>query len=678
MYPLPQSRVWRTRRLALQPLAAVVIGALGLPAQAANEFTGLGFLGTGTSSIAYGISADGSVVVGDIVNGSNFEAFRWTGGVMTGALGSVGTGTSSHAYAVSENGSVVVGGNYTGGKWVASIWTGGVMTGLGILYGGTGSYAYGVSADGSVVAGATYSGSNWEAFRWTQAGGMTGLGFIHWWGYGSSAAQGISADGSVVVGGDYKSDYNWQAFRWTQAGGMTGLGFLPGGNHSYANGVSADGSVVVGESHNGSNLEAFRWTQADGMTGLGFLGTGTTSYAYGASADGGVVVGKSHNGSNYEAFRWTLATGMASVAGWLAGGGVTVPAGWGLYEAKGVSGNGNVVVGNATDPDGKTQAWLARVGPASGLITDIPAFNATLIEAGGRAVQAGAGLPNLALFGAHHRSLLDSGLARSADGACAWATADAARNQQTDTRMELAEVGACKDIGSARLGVGVGTARARQDWSLGGGAKYDGQYLIAEAANAFWGGMEGSLTGYYGRFDAQLNRHYLNGANVDTSTGKPDATSTALRARFDWKDAAKLGQFSLSPYAAYTWLETKLDAYTETGGGFPAQFAAATWRTNDLRVGAAAKTALSAATDLRLGLEAVHRLDDSTNGVSGQVVDLWGFSLPGESVRQTWARATADVDHRLSHTTMLTFGANAATSGGDTTWGMTAGLRASF
>ncbi len=228
--------------------------------------------------------------------------------------------------------------------------------------------------------------------------------------------------------------------------------------------------------------------------------------------------------------------------------------------------------------------------------------------------------------------------------------------------MALAEVGVCKDIGSARLGAGVGTAQAKQDWSLGGGAKYDGQYLYLEAANAFGRGLEGSLAGYTGRFDTRLNRNYMNGVNVDTSSGRPDAQSTALRARLDWKDVAQLGAFSLSPYAAWTWMETKLDAYTETGGGFPAQFAAARWRTNDLR----------------LGLEAVHRFDDSTSGVNGQVVGLWNFGLPGQQVKQTWGRVTADVDHRLSNTTALTFGANAATTGGDASWSVTAGLRANF
>jgi hypothetical protein len=308
-------------------------------------------------------------------------------------------------------------------------------------------------------------------------------------------------------------------------------------------------------------------------------------------------------------------------------------------------------------------------------IDTVNEFATTLIESGQNSAQAGLGLPNAALFGAHHRSLLDSGLARSENGTCAWATADAAGNSSIDFRTELAEAGVCKDVGSARLGIGVGQAWSRQDRLLGGKTTYDGQYLIAEAANAFGNGMEASLTGYYGRFDTEMRRNYTNGPSVDSSAANPDAESVALRARLDWKDVTKLGPFSLSPYAAYAWTETELDAYTETGGGFPQQFAATTWRTHDIRIGAAAKTPLSASTDLRLSLEAAHRFDSNTGGVSGP-----NFNIPGQIAEETWAHVTVDVDHRLSNSTALTFGAGATGSDDSDSWGwgVTAGLRSNF
>jgi probable HAF family extracellular repeat protein len=546
------------------------------------------------------------------------------------------------------------------------------MQDLGTL-GGTNSWASGVSANGAVVVGdSLIAGGAFRAFRWTGSG-MQDLGTL---GGTNSSASGVSADGAVVVGGSQiAGDATSHAFRWT-GGGMQDLGTL-GGAESWASGVSADGAVVVGNSQTtGGPFHAFRWT-GGGMQDLGTLG-GAESWAKGISADGAVVVGGSETaGGTFRAFRWTD-SGMQDVADWLSAAGVTMPAGWTLREAAATNADGSVVVGIGSNASGNDEAWLARVSPlGSGLISPA-AFNASVREAGARAVQAGTMLPGLALFGAHHRSLLDAGLARKAGGACAWATADGMRNHSADTRIELAEAGVCKDVGSARFGAGVGKAWARQDWSLGGGAEYDGQYLVAEAANAFGNGMEASLTGYYGRFDTQLRRNYRNGAAVDRSHGRPDAKSAALRARLDWKDAAQAGPFSLSPYAAYTRMETRLDAYTETGGGFPVAYGASKWKTDDLRAGLAARMALSAATDLRLAGEIVHRFDDDTGGVNGQVLGLWRFSLPGQKTKQNWARAMADVDHRFRDGSVLTVGANLGSPGGDASWGVTVGYRASF
>ena len=128
--------------------AALVFGlaasiALVQPA-AADPFTPLGFIPVGgTYSIAQGVSADGSVVVGygnSTAAGSGTEAFRWTSGGMVG-LGFIPVGgTYSLAFGVNADGSVVVGyGNSTaaGSKYEAFRWFGGTMTGLGFLPGGT-------------------------------------------------------------------------------------------------------------------------------------------------------------------------------------------------------------------------------------------------------------------------------------------------------------------------------------------------------------------------------------------------------------------------------------------------------------------------------------------------------------------------------------------------------------
>ncbi len=286
------------------------------------SFQGLGDLPGGTyGSWAYGVSADGSVVVGVSRSGNGTEAFRWT------QDGMVGLGFSS---------------------------------------------ASAVSADGSVVVGQGRSGNGPEAFRWTQDG-MVGLGDLPGGGHESSAS-GVSADGSVVVGRSL-SDRGFEAFRWTQDG-MVGLGDLPGavwpgGRYdSSATSVSADGSVVVGYGRSASGAEAFRWTQ-DGMVSLGGLpGVGydpsnmLISAATSVSADGSVVVGyaRSGEGKGNEAFIWDEINGMRSLLDVLKSHEVPEVAGWSLALAKAISADGLTIVGYGVNPSGQSEAWRATLG----------------------------------------------------------------------------------------------------------------------------------------------------------------------------------------------------------------------------------------------------------------------------------------------------------------------------
>jgi len=283
------------------------------------------FTGGGRASVAWGVSADGSVVVGDSdsdLNSIISEAFRWT--------------------------------QATG------------MVGLGYLPGGElFSSASGVSADGSVVVGSSYTANGNEAFRWTQATGMVELGDLA--GVAlllSGFGPRVSADGSVVVG---TSNSDFDAYRWTQATGTVGLGNLEWASSGGASGVSSDGSVVVGYSTNYSSWEAFRWTQQTGMVGLGDLlsSVDTTSrffsIASGVSGDGSVVVGYSQSVNGQEAFIWNSTQGMRSLQQVLTNDYGLDLTGWFLNEANAISADGLTVVGSGTKPNGQTEAWIASL-----------------------------------------------------------------------------------------------------------------------------------------------------------------------------------------------------------------------------------------------------------------------------------------------------------------------------
>ncbi len=217
-------------------------------------------------SQAFAVSPDGSIIVGvsDSDAASTSETFIvdfGDTGVMTG-LGTLG-GYTSTAYGVSSDGSAVVGRAQPASSFdfKASLWTDSVQN-LGTL-GGLESEAYDISGDGSIVVGTSdTAGGHEEAFIWTDSEGMVSLGMIlPCENCDDSGATAISEDGTVVVG---HSDVagGVRAFRWTAAGGMEQLGVAPGPS-TFAEGVSVDGSVVVG--HFNNETDALFWTQATGV-----------------------------------------------------------------------------------------------------------------------------------------------------------------------------------------------------------------------------------------------------------------------------------------------------------------------------------------------------------------------------------------------------------------------------
>jgi probable HAF family extracellular repeat protein len=360
-------------------IAASCLSMTALTASAHGAwFMGLGDLPGGDfKSSATGVSSDGSFVVGqsDSAYGGE-DAFSWTrGGGMTRLL-DVHNGPAISPYGLSADGSVVVG--YGG---VAERWTSGDGTvSLGGLPGGiNSSSAYGVSADGSVIVGSGRSQSaNYEAFRWTSNAGIVGLGDLPGGNF-FSIGYAVSSDGSVVAGVS-SSAAGTEAFRWTSGEGMIGLGDLSGGTfYSLAFGISADGSVIVGYSNSSSfGEQASRWTTSEGMVGLGYLPGEHYSYATSISANGWTIVGVSSysSGSDNKAFIWDPSNGMRSLKSVLLPYVGSALDGWTLTMPNAISADGLTVVGMGTNPDGQREAWVAYLGsevpaPASWMLVGI-------------------------------------------------------------------------------------------------------------------------------------------------------------------------------------------------------------------------------------------------------------------------------------------------------------------
>ncbi len=326
-------------------------------------FQGLGDLpGGGFASTASDVSADGSVVVGTGLTSSGTMAFRWTNETGMVGLGSLSTGftQSSSAYGISADGTTIVGSvsSIQGGdsRLEAMRWTNETgMTGLGDLPGGKlQSVAFAASADGSVIVGQGTSASNKEAMRWTSSG-LVGLGLLSS-GDTSSTALDVSADGSVIVGSSDKSLTSRQAVRWNAANEIEALPNLGPNDSSFASSASSDASIIVGRA--GPSAVGVRWTTG-GVEDL----SGRIRLAEDVSADGSVIVGsgRSDLSPNVVAYLWSPLTDSVLLGDYLLNHGVSAVAGWELTGAIGVSADGKTIVGYGTNPEGQQEAWLARI-----------------------------------------------------------------------------------------------------------------------------------------------------------------------------------------------------------------------------------------------------------------------------------------------------------------------------
>ncbi len=160
---------WRAVQRAIVALSVGIVVSGSTNLANAQTFTWLGTLDSGTVSSAWGVSADGAVVVGTADFGGINRAFRWT---RSGGMQQLPT------------------------------------------LGGRDGFAWGVSADGTVIVGEARHtsgqlGGEDRAFRWTTTGGLENLTQTYCAQIGSGSyliiAASVSSDGRYLVGTGYNA-----------------------------------------------------------------------------------------------------------------------------------------------------------------------------------------------------------------------------------------------------------------------------------------------------------------------------------------------------------------------------------------------------------------------------------------------------------------------------------------
>ncbi len=331
------------------------------------SFQGVGFLSDppGAFTRAFGMSRDGTSVVGIGNPAEGLEAFRWTAATGIEGLGLPEGKVESQAFTANDDGSVLAGNGLGDFETAprAARWS--ESAGWELLRDGREDFnaieARGISADGDTVVGTIqFEGSTIrEAFLWTPATGIQMLGLLDG---NPTTATGVSADGTVVSGFAAIEMRDLVALRWTSDAGLEPLPLLEGTDCCFAQSISADGSTIVGQCGPENDPQAVLW-DSRGVVGLGDLPNGIGSFLQAVSADGSVGVGGAgdEQGDQHAAI-WTAATGMQDLREVLVGLGLeTELEGWFLSQANVISSDGLVIAGLGIDPQGREQGFVATL-----------------------------------------------------------------------------------------------------------------------------------------------------------------------------------------------------------------------------------------------------------------------------------------------------------------------------
>ena len=351
---------------------------------------------------------------------------------------------------------------------------------------------------------------------------------------------------------------------------------------------------------------------------------------------------------------------------------------WSLYDATGVSADGNIIVGNATH-NGDATSYIANVA-TGGLTTpqDLGASLNTVVQAGQQASMAATTFLPQSIFVAQHIQQIATPVSTRSSASLSEISPAAGgdyrsspfsvfmmgsygngQNNNSGNNQLNGNAGVNLKV-SPELNVGVGIvgSGARNDLAFGGNSKLD---ALGGMALAAYEPRDSKLrvygTAYVAHVSVDTTRGYLNGGGMDYSQGETEGLSYGTAVRVGWENRILDGGTTAMPYIEGRYSKTNLDAYNENGGAFATNFGEQKNDSLTTRVGVELTHPINERTQVLFRPAWGHRI--SGNGASFDA-NTGGLTqtLQGNAGDRDWAEATVgaawQATDRVSLSTELT------------------------
>jgi hypothetical protein len=208
-----------------------------------------------------------------------------------------------------------------------------------------------LSSDGkTVVGGVRASNSTIEyGFVWNSSSGMKVISVAK-----DNSFVAVNANGTKAVTGNSNWEkHNGTFITWTKSGGAISTQI---GKMVRLDTMSENGDYFMG---NGKYTDNFAWS-AQGEVHFGY-----NFFAADATYDGKKIIGNNNvisvPGTN--PIIWDPINGLRDLQSLLEADHNIDLSGWSNITARGISDNGNYIVGSGTNPQGKTEGWVISIVP---------------------------------------------------------------------------------------------------------------------------------------------------------------------------------------------------------------------------------------------------------------------------------------------------------------------------